>query len=85
MVHRSLLPRGGGSLRLLLDPMLNQGVPGSNWHLDHQQAHNAARGGINSDQILRDSDLFDREQQLWWTFTNHQEHILLTAALSQSQ
>ena len=84
MHHRALLRAGGGNLSLLLDPMQYTGLPGSNWHLDHQQAHNAARGGINSDQILRDSDLFDRDQQLWWTFTNHQEHVLLTAALSEN-
>jgi hypothetical protein len=80
MAHRAL---GRVSVSLLLDPMQNEEVPASKWHLDHQTAHNQVRGAINSDQILRDSNLLDEEARIWWTFINHQEHMLLTAAQSR--
>jgi hypothetical protein len=84
--HRDLLAqrKTSGPLTLLLDPMQNEDLPASKWHVDHQEAHNNVRAGINSDQILRDSNLSDEEQRLWWTFINHQEHMLLTAAKPSS-
>jgi hypothetical protein len=81
--HLALLPKGRSrpsTLPLVLDPMQNENLPGSKWHLDHQQAHNNARGNIHSDQILRDSNLGDRTAALWWTFINLQEHRLMAAA-----
>jgi hypothetical protein len=81
MTHRAVLPKTPqATLSLLLDPMQYEWLPGSKWHLDHQQDHNVSRGKVNSDQILRDSNLFNEEQRLWWTFINHQEHTLLMAA-----
>lgn len=61
----------------LLYPMQNENRPGSKWHFDHQQAHNAMRRGPppKTNFILMDSNLFRRRQKLWWEFTNYQEHL----------
>jgi hypothetical protein len=87
MAHRALRAKlspakRAAALPLVLDPMQDENMPASNWHLNHQTAHNQVRGSINSDQILRDSNLFDEEARLWWTFINHQEHMLLAASKS---
>lgn len=71
----------------LLDPMSDISIPGGSWHLDHQQAHNdalanlpsqfgAATVGLHIGGILRDYDLDNTRQRLWWEFQNHQEHYV---------
>ena len=81
MAHRTLM----GALAPLdqfsvvpysLDPMRNIDVPGSDWHLDHQQAHNdfTTALAIKPPQILLDSNLAQQDDQPWWTFANHLEH-----------
>ena len=71
----------------LLDPEQNLAIPGSMWHLDHQQAHNdalthlptefgAPTVGLFIGGILRDYDLDNQAQRTWWTFQNHMEHYV---------
>ena len=74
-------------LPYMLDPMQHQEIPGSMWHLDHQQAHNDAldslpsyfgsdTAGLAIGGILRDYNLDDASQRTWWTFQNHMEHYV---------
>jgi hypothetical protein len=35
-----------------------------------------AMGGIPQNQILIDTDFSRHESQTWWTFANHQEHLI---------
>lgn len=71
-------------------PMHNENQPGSTWHLNHQQAHNDVLSklpsiipgrGLDTDMVLRDSDLSNPRQGPWWTFANHQIHFLANAAV----
>ena len=87
MAHRAVLGamtplHQFSALPYFVDPMQNENWPGSKWHRDHQQGHDDARGKLASDQILRDANLNDEKQALWWTFVNHQEHHLQMGALS---
>lgn len=70
-------------LPYLLDPTVNTGK----WHLNHGTAHHDFIGvlpsyfgvmetGLPTGQPLRDVNLDNREQRTWWTFTNHQEHVM---------
>lgn len=74
MAHRKQNP----VTTYLLDPMRFVERPGSKWHLDHQQAHNAMAQGPPPifGAILRDSNLSNQRQKKWWEFLNHQEHFL---------
>lgn len=62
----------------VLDPMQNEGLPGTKWHLDHQLAHRAmvSAGPPDFGAILQDSNLLSPRQTRWWEFLNHQEHFL---------
>lgn len=74
MAHR----KQGSATTYLLDPIRNVNRPGTKWHLDHQQAHNAmaAQAPTTFGAILRDSNLLNQRQRNWWEFLNHQEHYL---------
>lgn len=76
--HRRQTRKRNGVTTYLLDPMRNVNRPGSKWHLDHQQAHNAMAAGTPPElgQILRDSNLFNPLQRRWWEFMNHHEHTI---------
>ena len=74
-------------LPYLLDPTYALLLPGSEWHLNHQQAHNdftrtVPSGyenpgvGIPTNQNLLNPDLADARSRAWWTFANHQEHYI---------
>lgn len=77
----------------LLDPAANVEPPATAWHLNHQQAHNDAsqylpspyggteQYGIPLDQILIDSRLATPGNIAWWTFANHNEHLLAMNAV----
>lgn len=82
-------------LPYVLDPAYDTEIPGSAWHLNHQQSHddfNAAlpsyRGsltvGIPQNEILIDSNLANADQLTWWTFINHQEHYVANNTISLS-
>lgn len=62
----------------VLDPMQNEGLPTSKWHLDHQQAHNQMNASLPGSigQILSDSNLRNINQKTWWQFANHNEHYI---------
>jgi hypothetical protein len=75
------------SIPYFIDPMQDIATPGSMWHLDHQSAHNDALANLPTEfgastvglfigQNLRDTDLDDPRQRLWWTFQNHMEHYV---------
>ena len=83
-----------------IDPAQHVEIPGSMWHLNHQQAHNDFSLALPSDfqqpttgnptrQILLDSNLDDPGSLTWWTFINHQEHYIANAivlpAINQAQ
>lgn len=76
--HDQAHRRSPSKVAYLLDPMQNEGIPGTKWHLDHQQAHNGLATGpppeINSP--IQDSNLMGRKMKPWWEFFNHQEHYL---------
>ena len=71
---RSLQKRNKAQQTHLFDPMQNESLPGSKWHLDHQQAHNVMAAAPATGQILADSNLNNLRQKAWWEFMNHQEH-----------
>jgi hypothetical protein len=72
-------------------------VPGtarpSNWHLNHQQAHNDAlnevptvyittpQKGVLSQVNVVDTNLDDIERTTWWTFVNHHNHYTTEGAI----
>lgn len=71
----------------LIDPMQAAGTPASQWHMNHQQAHNDALDnlpsafgsgttGLRVGGILADSDLDKPSQFRWWMFQNHTEHYV---------
>ena len=67
------------TIAYVLDPMLNEGLPGTKWHLDHQLAHRAMSGLTappTFGAVLQDSNLLSPRQTRWWEFLNHQEHFL---------
>jgi hypothetical protein len=75
-----------------IDPARYQAPPGTNWHRNHQQAHDdvttylpadgtALEPGIPSSQVVQEGDLTDPERRTWWTFINHQEHYVSNAAI----
>lgn len=76
--HNQAHLKQGGPTTYVLDPMRNENLPGTKWHLDHQQAHNtmASASPATFGAILRDSNLFNLRQKKWWEFLNHQEHYL---------
>lgn len=70
------------------DPQTNSG----GWLQNHQQAHNDFRVnlpvrwgwwgtltqayGVDSSQNLQDVDMNDPGQRRWWTWVNHQDHLI---------
>jgi hypothetical protein len=74
----------------LIDPQLNIGI----WHLDHGQAHDdftlALPGGfgftggiINPTIDFVDMNFDNPDQLTWWTFANHQQHLIAQSVLPQ--
>lgn len=74
-----------------LDPQSNASL----WHLDHGQAHTDAQislpdyfgypteGLINPASNMVDFNLDVPGQRTWWTFANHQEHLVAQSVLPQ--
>lgn len=81
-------------LPYLLDPSRGTDIRAGPWHLNHQQSHNDFNGslppywtaqsigfGIPANQILVDSSLAEAESRTWWTFNNHQQHLIANNAI----
>jgi hypothetical protein len=82
-------------LPYFVEPVQHADVLGSQWHMNHQQAHDdftrtlpsdfgTTQVGIPVSQILLESDLSDPGSRAWWTFANHQEHYIANGAVLPS-
>lgn len=72
-----------------IDPTFNNGK----YHLNHWQAHIDAltnvpsyfgaetATGVFTNQNIRDTDLDNENERIWWTWQNHMEHRLATSVL----
>jgi hypothetical protein len=73
-------------LPYLLDPAYQIDVRAGPWNLDHQQAHNdflsVVPQGAQS-RTVADANLKNTESAIWWTFENHQQHLIANEAISQ--
>lgn len=99
MAHRAVFAAMGpldqwSVLPYFIDPTAYDARPGTNWHLNHQTAHNdfieylppnpfvpAHHTGIQIAQNLLDTEFNREDSLLWWTFDNHQHHFLAMAAI----
>lgn len=97
MAHRQLMAAMGplyqwAIMPYFIDPFLFDSRPAQNWPLNHQQAHDdftkmlpaygaALTEGIPTAQILVDSTLQDAGSRAWFTFGNHQEHLIANNAI----
>jgi hypothetical protein len=92
MNHRNLLTVMGpldqwSVLPYFIDPTSYDALPGTNWHLNHNQAHSdfitflpanpdVLEAGMTINQNLLDEDFRQEGNRQWWTFNNHQEHLI---------
>jgi hypothetical protein len=71
----------------LVEPMQVGARPTTQWHLNHQQAHDDALSnlpsqfgstsiGLRIGRDLADYNLEDPRQRTWWIFQNHMEHYI---------
>lgn len=93
-----LFALGGGlthfsALPYLIDPQLDVGM----WHLDHAQAHAdfqhtlPAYFGFDIAEVINPTDpgftsmqFADRGLLTWWTFSNHQQHLVAQTVLPET-
>jgi hypothetical protein len=97
MAHRSLMAVMGpltqwSIMPYWVDPQNFQAGAADKWNLNHQQAHDdynsflpaystAPSAGIPQAQILVDHNFQNQDNTSWWTFANHQQHLIAGSAI----
>jgi hypothetical protein len=73
-------------LPYLLDPSYKIDIRAGPWNSDHQQAHDDFASVVphtGQNQKMADANLKSEESASWWTFVNHQQHLMANDAISQ--
>ena len=89
MSHRRLLANLSPLGRFSVIPYhVDPGRNNTHWHLDHGQSHDDFQMNLpgwygpgtfdilNPAYNIIDTDLMSESQRKWWTFQNHQEHLV---------
>lgn len=82
MHHRALAEKTATN-SYVFDPPYDTHIPASGWHYNHQQMHNNFTAALpfSRNQNLKENNLVNDRNRTWWTFINHQDHLIANAAL----